>query len=110
MVTLEGHQECVTSLALLEGGQLASGALDLNVTIWFLATGTCVATHEERDCYVFPLAVLEGDRLASASGSLDRTMKILEITSGPWVGTLEGHGGWGEVLDIFGGRLAGERI
>ena len=32
--TLEGHQECVNSLAVLEGGRLASGSDDQKIKIW----------------------------------------------------------------------------
>ena len=39
-----GHRTTVVSLAMLEGGRLASGSDDETVKVWDLATGACVAT------------------------------------------------------------------
>ena len=68
MATLEGHENWVNSLAVLEGGRLASGSGDHTIKIWDLATGACVATLEGHAGWVMSLAVLEGGRLASGSG------------------------------------------
>ena len=34
MATLEGHEDALSSLAVLEGGRLASGSFDRNIKIW----------------------------------------------------------------------------
>ena len=65
MATLEGHAADVWSLAVLEGGRLASASDDHTIKIWDLATSACVATLE--GLAVNCLAALEGGRLASAS-------------------------------------------
>ena len=67
MATLEGHEDFVCSLAVLEDGRLASGSDDCTIKIWDLAIGACVATLEGHDDAVRSLAVLEGGRLASGS-------------------------------------------
>ena len=71
-----GNEDSVTSLAVLEGGRLASGSGsdDQKIKIWDLVTGACMATlRGHQDC-VRSLAVLEGGRLAS--GSDDEQIKI----------------------------------
>ena len=72
--TFEGHEDGVCSLAVLEGGRLASGSADDTIKIWDLATGACMATLEGHEDDVNSLAVLEGGRLAS--GSEDQMIKI----------------------------------
>ena len=72
--TLEGHAGNVYSLAVLEGGRLASGSRDQMIKIWDLATGACVATLEGHEDMVLSLAVLEGRRLAS--GSRDEKINV----------------------------------
>ena len=72
MATLEGHENDVLSLAVLEGGRLASGSYQM-IKIWDLATGTCQATLQGHQDTVRSLAVLEGGRLAS--GCDDGTIK-----------------------------------
>ena len=71
MATLEGHEDIVGSLAVLEGGRLASGSDDGMIKIWNLATGTCVATLRGHENEVNSLAVLEGGRLASGSYGIE---------------------------------------
>ena len=44
--TFEGHAGWVWSLAVLQGGRLASGSRDQMIKVWDLATGACVATLE----------------------------------------------------------------
>ena len=41
LATLDGHEDFVISLAVLEGGRLASGSRDEMIKIWDLATGYC---------------------------------------------------------------------
>ena len=74
MATLEGHEDIVFSLAVLEGGRLASGSADHTIKVWDLATRACLATLEGHEGTVWCLAVLEGGRLAS--GSDDHKIKI----------------------------------
>ena len=93
------------SLAVLQGGRLASGSRDQMIKIWNLATGACVATLEGHEGAVVALAVLEDGRLAS--GSDDATIKVWDIAAGACMATLEGHEDWVCSLAVLeGGRLA----
>ena len=74
--TFEGHASFVLSLAVLQGGRLASGSDDHTIKVWELANGACVAALEGHDDDVYSLAVLEGGRLAS--GSDDQQIKMWE--------------------------------
>ena len=74
VATLRGHKGPVRSVAVLEGGRLASASNDRSVKIWVMASGACVATLKGHDLSVTSLAVLAGGRLAS--GSDDRTIKL----------------------------------
>ena len=84
VATLRGHENSVLSLAVLEGGRLASGSFDGTIKLWDFATGTCVATLRGHGDIVSSLAPLEGGRLAS--GSSDRTIKIWDsaLSDVPW--------------------------
>ena len=50
---LEGHEDAVGCLALLEDGQLASGSSDSAIRVWALAAGTCAATLQGHGGPVF---------------------------------------------------------
>ena len=79
---LVGHPDVVTSLAVLEGGRLASGSSPgpdhhRTIKIWEVATGACVATlvgDRGGNGGMHCLAVLEGGRLAS--GCRDQNIQI----------------------------------
>ena len=79
--TCTGHREWVRSLAVLEGGRLASGSDDGTIKIWQLATSACVAildTPGNTPSTVNALAVLEDGRLASAA---DMRINIWELAN-----------------------------
>ena len=65
VATLEGHTKYVVSLAVLDGGRVASGSYDETIKVWNVATGACVATLEGHACHAYSLAALDGGRLAS---------------------------------------------
>ena len=103
--TFEGHGSTVRSLAVLEGGRLASASDDHTIKIWDVATRACSMTLEGHEGGVNSLAVLEGGQLASASDDL--TIKIWDPANGACVATLEGHEGYVWSLAVLeGGRLA----
>ena len=109
--TFEGHRNSVLSVAMLEGGRLASGADDYTIRVWDLATRTCVAAFLAHDDTVRSVAVLEGGRLASgASGMPHSILKIWDLATGACVATLEGHKDAVIFSSGAGGPLAGERI
>ena len=76
-----GHEDEAFSLAVLEGGKLASPSVDHTIKMWEPATGVIVATLEVHGRMVSSLAVLGGGRLAS--GSSNRTIKIWDLANGP---------------------------
>ena len=71
---LEGHEHSVRCLAVLDGGQLASGSADTKIKIWDLSTEACVTTLQGHRNGVLYVEVLEDGRLAS--GSKDNTITI----------------------------------
>ena len=72
--TLTAHSYGVSSLALLKNGDLASGGLFLNITIWNLNDGTIKQNLTGHTGYVHSLVVLPNGDLAS--GSFDQTIRI----------------------------------
>ncbi|KAH7184009.1 hypothetical protein BKA60DRAFT_687463 [Fusarium oxysporum] len=91
LLTLEGHNGSVYSVALSPNGQsLASTSDDGTFKIWDAITGYCKATlkgHSDRVLSVFFSPC--GQRLASAS--FDRTIKIWDIKTGHCHATFKGH-------------------
>ena len=107
IATFEGHEDIVESVAVLEGGRLASGSWDKTIKVWEVATGACVTTLEGHSDWVNSVVALEGGRLASAS--MDMTMKIWELGPGECIATLgpeADKGGVYSMVALEGGRLA----
>ena len=93
------------SLAVLNGGRLASGSSDKTIKVWELATGACVATLEGHEDTVFSLAVLEGGRLAS--GSFDQTVNVWDSArpAVPLSDNVTIHFSWYIINDLLLGEL-----
>jgi WD40 repeat protein len=92
--TLEGHSECVYSVAFSHNSTwLASASLDKTVKIWDASSGECLQTLEGHSSGLNSVA-FSHDSTQLASASFDKTVKIWEASSGACLQTLEGHSKW----------------
>ena len=75
------------ALAVLDGGRLASGGFKPStITIWELATGTCISTLEGHQGCLRAVKVLQGGLLAS--GADDGAVMIWDLASCTCLATL----------------------
>jgi len=90
--TLEEHKSYVTSIILLNNGNLASGSNDRSIMIWQKLNETSfelIKILKGHTDDVFSLAVLPNNIFASAS--YDKTIKIWDQTSFECIYNLNGH-------------------
>ena len=86
--TLQGHKDCIYSIAWSPGGKLlASGSYDKMVKLWDAATGQEVKNLQDHIDAVFAVA-FSPDGKYLASGSQDRSVKFWDIASGQRLYTL----------------------
>jgi len=91
LLTLRGHLESVTSVALSRDGQwLATGSQDNTAKVWDVESGEEVITLKGHSSHVYCVAFSPDARYV-ATGSSDRTAKVWERESGQEIRTLEGH-------------------
>jgi WD40 repeat protein len=88
MRTLTGYIKEVTSLAVLQNGDLASGT-NQQISIWNSSTGSLKRNLTGDTNWIYALAVLKNGDLASGSG--DATIKIWDSSTGSLKRTLTGH-------------------
>ena len=79
---LEGHEGCVTALAALPKGMLASGSLDRTVRVWQLGTRACLVVLEGHTAAVRGVVALPGGRLGSACEGEDGKIRVWELAEG----------------------------
>ncbi len=89
--TLEGHSDCVVSVAFSPDGKyIISGSDDKTIKIWDAKSGKCLRTLEGHSDWVISVAFsLDGKYIVS--GSNDNTAKIWDVNSGVCIQTLKGH-------------------
>jgi hypothetical protein len=89
LLTLEGHQSHVESLAVT-ADKIISGSNDGTIKVWSLETGVCLSTLEGHQSHVSSVAVTADDTRI-ISGSHDWTVKVWNISIGACLSTLQGH-------------------
>ncbi|CAF0995100.1 unnamed protein product [Brachionus calyciflorus] len=88
--TLLGHSSMVTSLILLENGDLASGSYDKTIRIWNVNNSYALKTINTDSPYaILSLTLLPNGQIACASE--DKIIKIYDKHNGGLIKTLEGH-------------------
>ncbi len=89
--TLEGHLDCVNSIAYSpDGRKIISGSSDKTIKIWDANTGKCLKTLAEH-LYVVWAVAYSPDGRKIISGSLDGTIKIWDANTGICLQTLNGN-------------------
>ena len=86
--SFSGHNNSVTSLALLSNGKLASGSEDNKIKIWNLETYKEIGTIIT-DSLIYSLVALSNGWVAG--GSEDGTIKIWNSETRQLIKTLRGH-------------------
>jgi len=91
VLTLEGHDAEVTSVAFSPDGRLVvSGAWDGTARVWDVRTGQEISRISGHKATIHAAAFSpDGKRIVT--GSFDRTAKVWEIASGKVLFELEGH-------------------
>jgi WD40 repeat protein len=89
---LEGHTGMVRCLSQLETGNLISGSDDKTIKIWCIETGVCLRTFEINIDSIWSIVVLSSKEFAYI-GSIENSIKILDIENGNIVRCFNGHTG-----------------
>lgn len=89
---LEGHTSMVRCVCQLENGNLISGSDDKTIKIWCIVTGVCLRTFEINIDSIWSIVLLSSKELAYI-GSIENSIKILDIENGNIVRSLNGHTG-----------------
>lgn len=92
-LTLQGHQDWVSALAISANGSiLASGSLDKTVKLWHLETGNLIHTFNDHQEGILCLTLSPNGKWL-ASGGFDQTIKLWNLETQELVHTLTGHNG-----------------
>jgi len=86
---LEGHTDCVRSVAVHPDGYIVSGSDDMTVRLWNNINGECFRVLEGHTDHVSSVAVYSDGHIVS--GSDDNTVRLWIKDTGDCVRVLEGH-------------------
>jgi WD40 repeat protein len=90
--TFSGHSLGIKALAFSPDSKLlVSGAIDGHVKLWNTVTGS--ALWDQPDCGSASAAAFSRDGRWIAVGNMEKTIKLLDATTGRQKGTLSGHNG-----------------
>jgi WD40 repeat protein len=91
LAVLEGHSDCVRSLAFSpNGAHIVSGSDDKTVRMWDAHTGKELAVLEGHSDHVWSVA-FSPDGAHIVSGSDDKTVRVWDAHTGKEIAVLEGH-------------------
>ena len=91
MHTLEGHNECVSSVRFQREGHLAASASgDNTAKLWDVETGKCVRTLEGHKGGINDV-VWSWDKTTLATGSNDCSVRVWDSRTGLCVRKMKGH-------------------
>ncbi|MFN6535013.1 MAG: hypothetical protein RM021_001390 [Nostoc sp. EkiNYC01] len=93
-LTLTGHSDSVTAVALTpDGKRVISASDDKTLKLWNLETGEIERTFNGHSGSVTAVAFTpDGKRVIS--GSIDKTLKLWNLETGEIERTFNGHSGW----------------
>jgi WD40 repeat protein len=101
--SLEGHTDKVHSLSVTpDGNRALSGSYDNSLRIWDLKDGKCLSIINGHYPLVGDTVSItpDGKRAVSYVKNGDPTLWVLDLESGKWLHTLEGHTDWIESISI----------
>ena len=102
IVTLEGHEDEVRSLAFSsDGSTLASGSRDATVRLWDIGSFEHKGTFEAGQQAVALSVAFSPDGSIVAFGAVETPTKLWDIATGKCTATLDGHRAGAQSVAFF---------
>jgi len=101
---LKGHTSCVSCLAVLSNGVLASGSYDGTIKVWDVKTGVCQRTLSGHERGISTIVALPNGMLVSVS--IDKTVKLWDVFASKCIRTFFKFDRIDVLVALSRGRLA----